>query len=49
MNALIESMVISVRRPIRTRARSPRPHIRQIVVRSTPRSRTASRCETRRI
>jgi hypothetical protein len=32
MKALIDSMVIRLRRPIRTRARSPLPHIRQIVV-----------------
>ena len=48
MKALIDSMVIRLRRPIRTRARSPLPHIRQIVVRSTPSTRAASCCEMRR-
>jgi hypothetical protein len=49
MKVLIDSMAIRLRRPIRTRARSPRQHIRQIVVRSTPSMRAASHCETNKI
>jgi hypothetical protein len=49
MKALIDSMVIKLRRPIRTRIRSPLPHICQIVVRSTPSIRADSHCETSRI
>lgn len=37
------------RRPIRTRSKSPRQHIRQIVVRSTHNRCAASSCETRMV